>query len=443
MDTPLIKALGEQMATGRSRFHMPGHKGVLPPPLRGCAPYDFTEVPLTDSLYEADGPLLELERRFSRLYGTAHSLLSAGGSTLCIQTMLALAAAGGELLCERGVHTSAVSAMGLLGIGPHWLYPPRARYGIPLPVTPAQVEAGLCAHPQVQAVYITSPTYYGFLADIAGIAEVCHRHQKPLLVDGAHGAHLPFLGQALHPIAQGADLCCDSLHKMLPALTGAALLHLQEERFLPQAKVRMSWFGSTSPSYLILLSMDLLCGQLEGDLPARLQAAAGRLADLMQTGAARGVPLIGGEGCDPLRLTLPLRPLGMTAEEMLELLYAQKIEPELCSPLGAVLLAGADTAKEDWQRLQGLLGALPAGEDGKAGEASPVLHAPPRRLSIREAMLGESEALPPECAAGRVAAAMVTPCPPGIPVIMPGEILDGETIFLLKSYGITSVNVVK
>ena len=133
----------------------------------------------------------------------------------------------------------------------------------------------------------------------------------------------------------------------------------------------------------------------------------------------------------------------MAAGEMLGLLYAQKIEPELCSPLGAVLLAGADTAGEDWQRLQCLLGALPAGEDGEAEEAPLAFHAPPRRLSIREAMLKESEALPPESAAGRVAAAMVTPCPPGIPVVMPGEILDDEAIFLLKSYGITAVNVVK
>ena len=264
MKPPLLDALEKQIGAGRARFHMPGHKGILPPPLCEAPAYDFTELPLTGSLFEGIGPMAETERAFSAFYNSGASLLSAGGSTLCIQAMLALGASpGGKIAAGRNCHAAAVNAMALLGLEPVWLYPDEPS-GTALPgrVSPALVGRALRENPDLQAVYLTSPDYFGVLCDVEAIAEICHRRRVPLLVDNAHGAHLAFFG--LHPMALGADLCCDSLHKTLPALTGAALLHLRDGARAEEARARMALFGSTSPSYLILLSVDLLAARPAG-----------------------------------------------------------------------------------------------------------------------------------------------------------------------------------
>ena len=168
--SPLLEALHRQLSLGHSRLHMPGHKGVLPFPLGEAARYDLTELPGTDSLYEAGGCLQALELRYASLYGAKDSFLSAGGSTLCIQTMLALLGPDASLCCDRNIHTSAMNAMGLLGQRPFFLGLRRDRDGLPLPPSPGEVAEMLRRHPQVKAVYLTSPNYYGYLADIRGIA---------------------------------------------------------------------------------------------------------------------------------------------------------------------------------------------------------------------------------------------------------------------------------
>ena len=229
---PLWTALERIRREDLARFYMPGHKGRMPEPFSQAALYDVTEISGADSLYECTGAIRALEEELAEAYRVGDTLLSAGGSTLCIQTMLYLARNRGRtVICGRIIHRSAVAAMGLLGLDPCWL-PGRIasrREGIPglaLPPTPEDVEAAIDAHPDAGSVYITSPDYFGQLANIADIAEVCHRRKKVLLVDNAHGAHLRCFRAALHPMSLGADFCCDSLHKNLPALTGAAVLHL-------------------------------------------------------------------------------------------------------------------------------------------------------------------------------------------------------------------------
>lgn len=445
--TPLYQALLQQQESGRSRLHMPGHKGMLPSPLTEAASFDLTELPLTDSLYEADGCLRETERRFSRLYHTADSLLSAGGSTLCIQAMLAMAARGKKIICDRNLHISALNAMGLLDIEPIWVQGGFDCCGLPLPPTPAQVEKLLWEHPDACGVYLTSPNYYGYLADIAAIAEAVHQRDKVLLVDNAHGAHLPFVG--VHPISQGADLCCDSLHKMLPALTGAALLHLGQRHIFTreEGKKCLSWFGSTSPSYLILLSADLLLGMLEDSLPAELHTCRQRVAALKDTARTHGCPPPMGKQ-DPLRLTLPLAGTGLHPQSARELLYRYGIEPELISSLAVVLLFAPGNAEEDWIRVNALLSMgwpFSKGQNSPSSSSSPLAALPlPRQgMPLREAMLSPGEHIPLGAALGRIAAGSVVPCPPGIPLVMCGEFLDAQTIFLLESYGIQELDVVK
>ncbi|MCI8623319.1 MAG: amino acid decarboxylase [Provencibacterium sp.] len=433
--SPLLSALEGRLAAGRSRLHMPGHKGRLSPPLKDAARYDFTELPDTDSLYEASGCLRELEGRYAALYGAADSFLSAGGSTLCIQTMLALLGPDAVLCCDRNLHASAMNALGLLGQRPVFLGARRDENGLPLPPDAGSIDRLLTRHPEAKAVYLTSPNYYGYLADIRGIAAAAHAHSALLLVDNAHGAHLPFVEGVSHPMAEGADLCCDSLHKMLPALTGAAVLHLSPRAPFSRERVKtcMSWFGSTSPSYLILLSADLLLSGLEGELPARLREVQRRVSSLpgdRRTGLS-----------DPLRLALPTQG---RAERMRACLYRQGIEPELCDALAAVLLFGAGTSEEDFARVESLWEALPPFLPPSAGAMLPLLPEEPAMGCLpREAMLAESERIPVSEALGRIVSANVQRCPPGVPLALCGERIGPETIFLLESYGVSALNVLK
>lgn len=439
----LYSSLRAQLDTGRARFHMPGHKGILPPPFESIAPYDMTELPGTDSLYEATGCLLALEKRFSRLYDTELSVLSASGSTLCIQTMLALLPPGSTVLCERGLHISALNAMGLLGLTPAWVLPCGDSGGsLPCPPAAADFAAAYRRSPHASAVYVTSPNYYGALADIRAIAEWCHSEGLALLCDNAHGAHLRFLSPICHPIALGADICCDSLHKTLPALTGAALLHVKKGGLLTgrDYKRRMSWFGSTSPSYLIMLSADLLAKRLATTLPGQLQACARRVAALKSEAEKLGAALFLPLQAEPLRLTLPIFG-SISQQSAYELLKSCQIEPEICSPMAVVLLFSPENTEEEYERALRLLRLWPKGAPLKT--SAPCFSLPKRAMPLREAMLAQSERIPLNRALSRVVSGVVAPCPPGVPLLMSGEMLDRDGIFLLESYGINEIDVVK
>ncbi|WP_343252616.1 aminotransferase class I/II-fold pyridoxal phosphate-dependent enzyme [Ligaoa zhengdingensis] len=446
--TPLFKAVSAYLARDASRFHMPGHKGFPANrsgerlPFGGAERYDITEVEGADSLYEADGALRALEEAYAKLYGSKRTLLSAGGATLCIQTMLALVAKlGGRVLAGRNLHTSAVSAMALLGLTPVWIYPDGAAgCGMGGRIRPEEVEECLRGDAGVCAVYITSPDYFGVLSDVGEIARICRFYRVPLLVDNAHGAHLKFQTPSLHPIDLGADLCCDSLHKTLPVLTGGALLHIGNPRYIPAAKQKMALFGSTSPSYLILLSIDRCAAYLEcGHVAEEFAAVRDRVKELEQLAVQKGfVPLTGPR--DYTKLVLSVYNWGLTGAEFGARLREAGIEPEYVSGHWAVLMASPENTGGDYRRVSKFLNAwdLPS-VGGEEYYPVPRLEA---ALSLRDAIFAPSETVPVENSEGRVAASMVCPCPPGIPVVMPGEKINRDAVNLLKTSGNSIVKVI-
>lgn len=445
-NTPLKRALDEYIRQDYARLHMPGHKGASISPFGELMAYDVTEVEGTDSLFEDDGPLKELEEIFTRLYDTKGTVMSAGGSTLCIQAMLRMVAKKeGRILAGRNIHAAAVNAMALLGLEPVWVYPNRKQEERLIgEISPDAIRNVLEKEKQAGtldslcAIYVTSPDYFGVMSDIRSIAQIAHEYGLPLLVDNAHGAHLHFLKEEYHPMQLGADLCCDSLHKTMPALTGAALLHTSDTKYCPQMKGAMTVFGSTSPNYLIMLSMDSTAAFLMQDGAERIQQTVTRCEELRQKAREKGFVL--PQHCDPMRLTLPLAETGWDAQTFRKLLRKHKIMEEYLSDSGCVLLFSPFNREEDFKRTGALLDEVLI--QNQPFTAFPIVPSE-KVMSLREAFLSPKESVLVEKAEGRIAAQVKITCPPGIPLVMPGERLHKEIIKILKNSGIFVIDVVK
>jgi arginine/lysine/ornithine decarboxylase len=299
-------------------------------------------------------------------------------------------------------------------------------------ISPRAVQTALGEHPDCRTVFLTSPDYFGALCNISAISKICREKNVALLVDNAHGAHLG-LFSGLHPMALGADACCDSLHKTLPALTGAALLHLRDEKNAPLARRRMMLFGSTSPSYLIQLSADMLAPRLTG-LREGAAALAANVAALKAAAQKKGVWATAGP-CDPWRISLVFPEGGRAAA--LSLMARLAIEPEYVSARHIVLLPGPAT---DFSRLHALVGGL---SPCRETPSLPRLPRPARGAALREAVLAGQEYVPLGLACGRVAASPAAPCPPGLALVMPGEEIDAACVEALKFAGLAGCYVVK
>lgn len=443
MESPIADFLRSYAASHTARFHMPGHKGHGP---LGCEALDITEIQGADSLYEADGIIAQSEQNAAALFGTGRTLYSTEGSSQCIRAMLHLAlqnrpeGAAPVILAARNVHKAFVYAAALLDFTPLWLWPEGEESLLQCPVSAAQVAAALDAmEAPPAAVYLTSPDYLGGMADIQAIAKVCHSHGTVLLVDNAHGAYLRFLRPSRHPMDQGADLCCDSAHKTLPVLTGGAYLHIGKNApaaFGEKARQAMALFGSTSPSYLTLASLDLCNQSLAGDYPTGLAEMEDRLNLLRRRLAERGWQV---EKTDPLRLTLAA-PAGETGLTLARRLREQEIECEYADEEHLVLMLTPANHPEELARLEQALGFAPAPPKAK----SPLPQARGEQaMPVRQALFAPQETVAADQALSRVCGAPTVSCPPAMPIAISGERIGPEALALFAHYGVEWVDVVK
>lgn len=444
MTTPICDFVADYTNKKTQRLHMPGHKGQA---FLGCESLDITEVTGADDLYAAEGIILESEHNASTLFGSRHTFYSAGGSSQSIKAMLFLALqykAGSSrtVLAARNAHKAFLHAAALLDISPAWLYPEQTDSLCACPITAGQLEQRLQAmSPLPFAVYITTPDYLGGMLDVAALAAVCHRYRLPLLVDNAHGAYLRFLQPSAHPLDLGADLCCDSAHKTLPVLTGGAYLHVNTAAPAPYeqtARNALALFGSSSPSYLILQSLDACNRYLADDYPQKLAACIGRIDALKAALCARGLSVRKGEA---LKLVLDAGASGSTGSDFLAHLQAGGIEPEYTDHRFVALMFTPETPAAAFEAIE------MAFCDYRLGK--PLLHPfePPvaaqTALSPRQALFCESERVPVGKALGRVCASAAVACPPAIPIAVSGEILCKGALCLFLQQGITHVDVVK
>ena len=437
MNTPVADFVQRYAKAGTARLHMPGHKGRC---FLGCEPWDLTEIPGADALYQADGIIAESEANAAALFGARRTCYSTEGSSQCIRAMLylAVAASGSHtVVAARNVHRAFVSAAALLDLEIRWLWPEESRSLCGCPISPAQLEETLHSLPEPPAaVYLTSPDYLGGMAEIPALAQVCHQHGTLLLVDNAHGAYLRFLQPSLHPLDLGADLCCDSAHKTLPVLTGGAYLHLSPTapaQLAPLAKSALGLFGSTSPSYLTLASLDLCNRYLAEGYPQRLAEAVERLAELRERLTAAGWRV---EPSDPLRVTVAA-PRGVTGQELAGQLRRQGAECEYADRDFLVLMATPENTPEELAQAAAALGQCP-------GEANPPqlpLARGERACSIRQAAFAPRETVDAAHSLGRVCGLPTVGCPPAIPIAVSGERITPEALALFAYYGIEQVEV--
>ena len=425
MKTPIHDFLESYAKSGTVRLHMPGGKGLV-------YPSDITEISGADELYDCEGIIRESERFAASLFGAAETCYSCGGATLAIQAMLSAAC---ELTGKRKIaagrysHKSLVNAAILLGLDITWIYPDEF---LGCKLTPEAVEAAIDS--DTAAVFVNSVDYLGGEADIAALSDVCRKHGVLLLADNAHGAYKVFTGD--HPLRLGADMTADSAHKTLPAITGTAYLHLADSAFYAPAKAAMSLFGSSSPSYLMLESLDL-CNTYIAEKRDEALLTIKRVSELKERLRADGATL---RESDAMRITVDANALGYTGYELAALMRKNGAECEMSGMRYVVLLFSVVQPEGDFAKTAEILHNIPR-RSLLTPKIVPVFR-PERRLSPREAYLSEKATVPAAEAVGRICAGVCSPCPPCVPVVMPGELVGEAEAKFLADCGVKKMPVI-
>ena len=438
MSTPICDFVREYAKKSPVRMHMPGHKGKS---ILGAEALDITEISGADELFAPNGIIAQSEKNAGEAFG-CDTFYSAAGSTLCIQAMLYLIAAfykkSGKrvkILAGRNAHKSFVNAAALLDIDVVWLFSENY-YNCNVSID--SFKKALQQH-QPDAVYITSPDYLGNMLDVRAISQICRQNKTLLAVDNAHGAYLRFLPESLFPIDLGADICCDSAHKTLPVLTGGAYLHVSPAApafFSENAKHAFAIFASSSPSYLILQSLDSMndrFNDFKDDIAQMLQKN-----DLKAMLAERGIEFVSDE---PLKLTLKPKSYGYLGEELAKILESKGIFPEFYDPDYVVLMLSPQHTQQEKNRLTLELSSLQ--KKKKITIAPPTLDPLEQVISPREALFMQSETVSLQKACNRICAVPLIGCPPAIPIAVWGERLNKNSIECMKYYGITECSVIK
>lgn len=441
MKTPIVSFLKSYQEKSPVRMHMPGHKGAG---ILGFEGMDLTEIYGADELFAAEGIIKESEQNASSLFGCP-TYYSTQGSTLCIQTMCTIlcqdAKSKGKkpkILAGRNAHRSFIHAAALLDFEIEWLYG-NSDY-LSCKIHAEDLEKAIIESLPT-AVYLTNPDYLGNLLDIQSLASVCKKHNVLLAIDNAHGAYLRFFEPSLHPIDLGADLCCDSAHKTLPVLTGGAYLHLSEslnQVWKNDVKHFMEYFSSTSPSYLIMASLDATNEVLDTTFKKSLSECIQRVDGLKNTLVQHGYTILSGE---PMKITISTKEFGYTGNEIANLLMECDIYPEFYDSDYIVLMPSPYNTKDDLKRLETCLCGI---------ERKPILiNKPPKleqskkAMNVRQALFSSSITLDVSKSLGQVCSSVTVSCPPAILPVIPGEVISESSIEVMKYYGIETVRVVK
>ncbi|MEG0971722.1 MAG: aminotransferase class I/II-fold pyridoxal phosphate-dependent enzyme [Lachnospiraceae bacterium] len=431
-------------------FHMPGHKRRF-----GTAfnPYqlDITEIPGFDNLHHAEGILKQAQEKAARLYHSQCSFFLVNGSTGGILSAIGSASmAGDEILIARNCHKSVYHAASINRLKVHYLYPKTVKFGISGSVEPEQVEQQYEAHPGIRIVVLTSPTYDGIVSNLNEIAKIVHGHNGILIVDAAHGAHLGFHPSfPENPVRSGADFVIMSLHKTLPAFTQSGLLHVNTEK-VPRAKVEhyLNMYETSSPSYLLMAGMDACLDYVAEKGEEKFCALWSNLKQFYaDTAELKSLEVFHRESeerelydADPSKILISTKKTegslsGKELEDCLRITYG--IQLEMSSIHYATALSGILDDKEGFLRLSRALNEIDA-----AYEVTPknitksktifsyeaLYESNKKRMEIFQAEEAERSICSIDKAAGNISGSYLYLYPPGIPMLVPGEVI-GEDFY--------------
>ncbi len=439
MNTPICDFVKNYISKKPLRFHMPGHKGKN---LLGFEKYDITEINGADSLFEAKSIIKESEENASKIFN-AKTFYSCEGSSLSIKAMVYLAYLWGKennraplILAGRNAHKGLINACALNSVDVFWLKSKESNY-LSCDIDTDFLEEYLKnAETLPCAVYITNPDYLGNIADLCAIAQICKKYKVLLLVDNAHGAYLNFLN--MHPLNSGADLVCDSAHKTLPVLTGGGYLHISKKApniIKNNVKDALSLFGSTSPSYLLLQSLDNFNG-INEKFKKELFSILPYIENAKNLLTKNGYTLYGRE---PLKLTIKTKHYGYLGTDFACLLQKQNIFCEFADPDFCVFMLSL--SKKELSKL--IKALLKIKKQAPIKKAPPVLEEAKKVLTPRQAIFSEFENVKIKNSLNRILATPSVSCPPAVPIIAVGEEIDESAIKAFKYYGIKEVKVIK
>lgn len=434
---------------GQIPFHMPGHKRASFAHLEGINyRIDFTETPDSDDLHHPSGLLLESQKTLSELFGTVRSYYSVNGSTGCILAAIrAVTASGQKALIARNCHKSVFNACALCSLETSYLFPEVGEDGIYLSVEEKELEKRLREEGNVALVVITSPTYEGVLSDITALSDICHAHGALLMVDEAHGAHLGFYDpQIRSATACGADLVVQSFHKTLPAFTQTAVLHLCSDRVDEELlSEQMAIFQSSSPSYLLLSSLDGCVSFLKKDGGCFVRWRNAVTKARARLAALNKLRLFEGEGgylYDQSKILILTDRAGITGQDLYARLYEKGIVCEMAGYSSLLAMTGAGDCEGSLAALADALIAV----DGELTEGIlPMLprtsREPNTLIALHACHRKKRERIPLTDAVGRICAASVYLYPPGSPLLLPGEEITQEIVSLLEHYENVGISV--
>ena len=445
MKTPICDFVNEYINKNTVRTHMPGHKGVS---LLGVESMDLTEMEGADDLYHPEGIIKESEDNASLLF-SSDTFYSCEGSSQCIRAMLYLASlyAGekGEklrVLAGRNVHKTFISAAALIDFEVKWLIPQNAESYLACKIEASELEEVLGSMKILPHVlYLTDPDYLGNKVDIKSISEVCKKFGVLLMLDNAHGAYLKFLENSEHPIDLGADICCDSAHKTLPSLTGGAYIHINKfapSVFKSEVKNALALFGSTSPSYIILQSLDKVNAYLSDGYKEKLSLFISKLEKLKSKLTEFGYSFVGDE---KIKFTFKAKDYGYTGNELAEILLSKNIVTEFHDEDFLVMMFSPEISDEKLNLIEKAL--LSIGKREKINKIPPMIKANESAMSIREALFSPKEIIDASESEGRILASFSVSCPPAVPIAVMGEVINKNTIEAFKYYKTEKIEVIK
>ncbi len=449
-DLPLLSALLAYRKEKVLPFHTPGHKGgrgILPELAELFAEPFAVDVSLMqelDDLHKPETFLLAAQNLAAAVYGADRSFFAVNGTSGALHAMLlATLGPGDKLLLPRNAHRAVGGGLVLSGAQPVYMWPKLdGGFGITLQPSPEEIAVAFARQPDIRALLLTSPSYYGIAADLSSIADIAHEHGALLLVDEAHGAHLGFCGRMpVSALQVGADAVAQSTHKIVGALTQCSLLHTKGAR-LNHVRVAqaMSMLTTTSPNQLLLASLDAACGQL-AQKGAVMAEHALAMAEKLRA-ALREIPGLqvlqlqeNMHDIDLTKVTVSVKGLGLSGWQAADWLRREKIAVELADRENILFLLTYADDDELVSQAATAMAKLAASFGGAAQlTALPELPQAEAVLTPRQAFFKKTRRMPLASAQGLIAAEEITFYPPGIPLLLPGERISEAVLRYCRDY---------